>query len=213
MCIRDRCVVDPDLGFSVWRGARCDRCIPGHFGSNCLLKCSPHPPADHVFVEGKDIHCHGRGTCAVANFGLADESIVCGACTGEFATESHCRDCKDHFYPKFESVLAAHEANPGNELYENPDTKSCTTYANRATCNYAGEPTPLFGLVGGDDPPCACEAPKADAFSFCTECQDTFYPSNLAEDPKNACSRRCVDSGTHATTCLLYTSPSPRDRG
>lgn len=191
-----KCIVDEVLGYSVWRGERCDRCIAGHFGSDCQLKCSSHPnPMDLTFVEGRNIHCHGRGTCAVANFGLANEQVVCGSCTGEFATESHCKDCKDHYYPKYETLEALLAADPTNTNYQNPETKSCTTYANRATCNFAGTPSALFGLPDDESAPCECDAAKADPFSFCTECQDTFYPSNLAEDPENACSQRCLDSG------------------
>jgi len=180
------CDVDPLFGKPVFRGERCEKCIPGHYGSDCRLQCTSHKPTetDFEFEEGRNIHCHGRGTCAVANFGLADESVVCGACSGNFATESHCEECKDNFYPKF-SVMDPDEL------------ASCTTFATRTTCNGAGEPKDTFGrkIKPPEDAedPCECDAPHADASAFCSKCELSYYPSNLKEDPQGACSRRCVD--------------------
>lgn len=177
------CDVDPLFGKPVFRGERCEKCIPGHYGSDCRLQCTSHEPTnpDFDFEEGRSIHCHGRGTCAVANFGLADESVVCGACSGNFATESHCEECKDNYYPKF-SVM------------DPDDVASCTTFATRTTCNGAGEPKDTFGRkTDVEEAPCDCDAPHADALAFCSKCELSYYPSNLKEDPEGACSRRCVD--------------------
>lgn len=178
-----QCDVDPLFGKPVFRGERCDKCIPGHYGSDCRLQCTAFEPTDPAFVfeEGRIIHCHGRGTCAVANFGLAGESVVCGACTGNFAPESHCEECKDNYYPKF-SVMGGDE------------TASCTTYGSRATCNNAGELKDTFGRKSAVvEDPCDCDAAHANALSYCTECELSYYPPSMAEDPDNACSRRCVD--------------------
>jgi hypothetical protein len=95
----------------------------------------------------------------VANFGLADESVVCGACSGNFATESHCEECKDNFYPKF-SVM------------DGDDVVSCTTFATRTTCNGAGEPKDTFGRkTDVVEEQCDCDAPHADALDYCSKCE------------------------------------------
>lgn len=177
------CDVDSVYDKPVFRGERCNKCIPGHYGSDCRLQCTSFEPAasEFEFQVGRKIHCHGRGTCAVSNFGLADESVVCGACSGNFATESHCEECKDKYYPKL-SVM------------NNDDVASCTTFATRTTCNGAGEPKDTFGRKTSTvEPQCDCDAPHADALSFCSKCELSYYPFNLKEDPKGACSRRCVD--------------------
>ena len=196
------CACDPNF-----MGARCSKCIPKHFGSDCDLLCESHPTKSDGYVDGEDIHCNGRGVCGVKGLGLGpEESVFCAACQPGYSTDTHCANCSEYFYPKLGPLQSAFD-----EVQQFPATatlrdvflgvtrdmlpdKACHTFANRASCNHAGDPAELFGLTGDTlTPPCLCDAgnDRADPFSFCTTCLPAFYPDDM-QSP-DACSRRCVD--------------------
>ena len=193
-----------------WRGARCNTCRAGYYGTDCTLKCARFKPDDnHVFVEGRDIHCHGRGSCAVADFALATERVICGACTGFFSPESHCQECRDDYYPKLAAAEALAAAEPGNVVYQDPASKSCRNFANARTCNFAGAPVDAYGLPGVT--PCRCDADKADADSFCTQCQPTFHPADMQS--ADACTARCVDADDQPPSVDGYLTLACKNEG
>ena len=182
-----------------FQGTRCNRCFKGFYGTQCDKPCSSHPQA------GSDArHCHGRGVCGVVNLGLANEDTICAACIPGYATDTECRNCTEYQYPKlwalqalFDQQTADGAPNPLLEdlTQDTLHTQACHTFANRATCNHAGDPNPLYGLYGDTtSPPCTCDAPNADPMQFCTQCLPTFYPSDMQS--ADACTRRCVDDAT-----------------
>ena len=170
------CNCDP-----LWAGENCGRCIPNHFGFGCNLKCSAKATGRPVsdFEEGIDIDCGGMANCAVVDFALATEKVVCSQCVNNLASQSFCRSCREDWWPKTTEVddIAA----------------ACTTHGGGHTCNNVGWPADDYGKPGSTSAPCVCDQPNADPYSYCTRCKPTYYPPSFGDDPDNACTRRCVD--------------------
>lgn len=182
-CNKDgNCVCD-----EFWTGQRCNACVRGRYGSQCSLQCNERRA---VTYSADNIGCNSRGVCAVQNFARADESVVCG-CAGNFDSETYCRDCKEFYYPKI--------GESGLESPEEDADVACKAFANRATCNYAGEPHKGFSSPSLTEPPCECDQPFVDGYSFCTVCKDTFYPDGGDMSDPSKCSKRCVDEPDEAT--------------
>lgn len=168
-------------------GSRCNTCVERRFGSQCLLQCDERKATDENTPED-DIGCNSRGVCVVKDFARATESVLC-ACSRNFDPETHCKQCKRFYYPKV-----------GHSGLADPDDDAavaCQAFANRATCNQAGEPKLGFSSDASLGPPCTCDQPNVDGNSFCTKCKETFFPDGGDMSSPSACSKRCVDSEEH----------------
>lgn len=172
-----------------WTGQRCNACVPGRYGSQCQLKCNERKETT-ASTPVDDIGCNSRGVCAVKNFARADESVVCG-CAGNFDAETHCRDCKEYYYPKI--------GESGLNTAEEDAEIACSAFANRATCNYAGEPDVGYSSPALDRPSCQCDQPFVNGNNFCETCLNTFYPDGGDMSDPSKCSKRCVDEPEEQT--------------
>ena len=176
------CDCDP-----LFRGKRCNTCVERRYGSQCTLQCDERKAADES-TPAEDIGCNSRGVCVVADFARATESVRC-ACSRNFDFETRCKECKRFYYPKIgESGLADPEEDAA---------VACQAFANRATCNQAGEPKLGFSSDASPGAPCLCDQPHVDGNSFCTKCRETFFPDGGDMSSPSACSKRCVDSDDH----------------
>lgn len=168
-------------------GSRCNTCVERRFGSQCLLQCDERKSTDENTPED-DIGCNSRGVCIVKDFARASESVLC-ACSRNFDSETHCKQCKRFYYPKV--------GHSGLADADDDAAVACQAFANRATCNQAGEPKLGFSSDASPGPPCDCDQANVDGNSFCTKCKETFFPDGGDMSSPSACSKRCVDSDEH----------------
>ena len=170
-----------------FRGKRCNTCVERRYGSQCTLQCDERKAADES-TPATDIGCNSRGVCVVADYARATESVMC-ACSRNFDFETRCKECKRFHYPK---IGASGLTDP-----EEDAAMACQAFANRATCNQAGEPKLGFSSDASPGAPCLCDQPHVDGNSFCTKCKETFFPDGGDMSGPSVCSKRCVDSNDH----------------
>jgi len=181
-------------------GDKCLECENNWHGNNCDMYCDPYLKNNVSYSEEGGFGCYGHGTCLVedsvvqctCNLDSTQRMVIDGALqdiTSYYDSDMNCGECEPDYFPK-QFVY---------DLYGPPEgyVAPCENKCEPASCNHNGICNHLYGIPG--EKLCTCRAPHLSDDSFCTECEENWYPLDITNE--KTCHRFCIASGELPDEC------------
>jgi hypothetical protein len=186
--------------FGNFAGEHCLECKKNWHGEECDLYCDPYLKVNVSDKLENQWGCFGHGTCLERSGKMEctcnlDTTITLnlGGAINDYNSyydpEMNCGECLSEYFPK-QKIVNDHGL-PSD--YTVPCEGSC----NPATCNNRGTCNHNYGIPGENL--CACDIPHLSDESFCTSCEENWYPLDFSRD--NFCNKFCIASGELPSEC------------
>ena len=186
--------------FGNFAGEHCLECKKNWHGEDCDLYCDPYLKVNVSDKIENQWGCFGHGTCLERSGKMEctcnlDTTITLnlGGAINDYNSyydpEMNCGECLLEYFPK-QKIVNDHGM-PSD--YTVPCEGSC----NPATCNNRGTCNHNYGIPGENL--CACDIPHLSDESFCTSCEENWYPLDFSRD--KFCNKFCIASGELPSEC------------